>query len=167
MEFIERNRTGRSSSTFPHTMPGQPRIRSPARRFAASRPTAPTATAIEELDWSAGEILTALQATRPRRQHARHLDQRQRRGAAQSAAGQQRALPGQGYTPARAAMRMPCIMRWPGKVPAGTRVRRIVHDDGSAADACAARRRAAAAAQRSTATTSRPLLFGEPGAKSP
>jgi arylsulfatase A-like enzyme len=74
---------------------------------------------IEELDWSAGEVLAALKRL--------GLEERTlviwtsdngavRRNPPQ---GSNAPLKGWGYDTSEGAMRMPCLVRWPGRVPAG------------------------------------------------
>ena len=75
---------------------------------------------MEEIDWSTGKILEAIKQL--------ELDERTlvvwtsdngapRRDPPQ---GSNKPLRGWGYTTMEAGMRVPCIVRWPGKVPAGS-----------------------------------------------
>ncbi len=63
--------------------------------------------------------------------------------------------------------RVPCLMRWPGKIPAGHRLWRSGRDDRSAADVRRAERGAAAARKSIDGQDIRDLMFGTPGAQSP
>lgn len=80
---------------------------------------------VEELDWSTGEILAALKRL--------DLDERTlvvwtsddgavRRNPPQ---GSNSPLKGMGYDTSEGAMRMPCILRWPGHVPAAATCREL------------------------------------------
>jgi hypothetical protein len=74
---------------------------------------------VEELDWSAGEILAALRRL--------NLDEKTLviftadNGAVKRNPPQGSNAPyrGSGYDTSEGAMRMPCVMRWPGHIPAG------------------------------------------------
>jgi arylsulfatase A len=74
---------------------------------------------VEELDWSTGEIMAALKRLK--------LDENtlivwtSDNGAVKHNPPQGSNAPyrGSGYDTSEGAMRMPCVMRWPGKIPAG------------------------------------------------
>ena len=74
---------------------------------------------VEELDWSAGEILKALAM------HQLEADTlvvwTSDNGAVRRVPQQGSNAPykGWGYSTSEGGMRMPCILRWPGRVPAG------------------------------------------------
>lgn len=101
-------------------MPGSTRAPFASPRFKGKSKNGPWGDSIEELDWSAGQLLDALQ---------RHgLDDNTlviwtsdngapRRSPPQ---GLNSPLGGWGYSTAEGGMRVPCIMRWPERIPAGT-----------------------------------------------
>ncbi len=124
IRFIRENRDHPFFLYLPHAMPG-----STARPFASAAyqgksANGPYGDSIEELDWSAGEILKTLKEL--------DLDEQTlviwtsdngavRRDPPQ---GSNAPLRGWGYDTSEGGQRMPCIVRWPGKVPAG-----VVRDD--------------------------------------
>jgi arylsulfatase A len=104
---------------LPHAMPGSTRSPFASDAFQGKSANGPWGDAVEELDWSMGEILKTLRAL--------HLDETtlviwtSDNGAPQRdpPQGSNAPLAGWGYTTAEGGMRVPCIVRWPGKVPAG------------------------------------------------
>lgn len=104
---------------LPHTMPGSTAHPFSSPAFRGRSRNGPYGDAVEELDWSAGEILAALRRL--------GLDRRTlviwtsdngavRRNPAQGSCAPYK---GWGYDTSEGAMRMPCVMRWPGRIPAG------------------------------------------------
>jgi arylsulfatase A-like enzyme len=105
---------------LPHAMPGStPRpFASPAVQGTSAN--GPYGDSIEEMDWSTGEILAALAEC--------GIDERTLvlttsdhgpipNDPPQGSAGP---LVGDGYTTSERGMRPPCVVRWPGVVPAGS-----------------------------------------------
>jgi arylsulfatase A len=120
IRFITENRERPFFLYVPHAMPGSTRAPFASESFRGKSRNGPWGDAVEELDWSAGQILDALQRL--------GLDQNTlviwtsdngapRRDPVQ---GSNLPLGGWGYTTAEGGMRIPGIVRWPGKVPAGT-----------------------------------------------
>lgn len=105
---------------FPEAGPGSRSVCYPGAAFRGKSANGLYGDAIEELDWSAGELMKAVQAN--------GLDERtiiiwtNDNGAVARTPPQGSNAPykGMGYSTSEGAMRMPCIVRWPGKVPAGT-----------------------------------------------
>jgi arylsulfatase A-like enzyme len=117
--FMEQNRERRFFLYLPHAMPGSTTAPFASEAFRGQSANGPYGDAVEELDWSTGEILAALKRL--------DLDDRTlvvwtsdngavRRNPPQ---GSNAPLAGWGYDTSEGAMRMPCILRWPGRVPAG------------------------------------------------
>jgi arylsulfatase A-like enzyme len=105
---------------MPQAMPGSTTAPFASERFRGKSANGPWGDSVEELDWSTGEILAALKRL--------GLDEKTlvvwtndngapRRNPPQ---GSNLPLAGWGYTTAEGGMRVPCVVRWPGKVPAGT-----------------------------------------------
>jgi arylsulfatase A len=120
VEFIERHRDRPFFIYLPHTMPGSTSAPFSSPAFRGRSRNGAYGDAVEELDWSAGEILTALKKWQ--------LDERTlviwtsdngavRRDPLQGSCAPYR---GFGYSTSEGGMRMPCVMRWPGRIPAGS-----------------------------------------------
>jgi arylsulfatase A-like enzyme len=102
-----------------HAMPGSTMRPFASETFRDKSRNGAYGDSVEEIDWSTGEILGAL----------RKLDLEDNtlilwtsdNGAPERnpPQGSNRPLAGWGYTTSEGGMRMPCIARWPGKVPAG------------------------------------------------
>ncbi len=102
-----------------HAMPGSTLAPFSSPAFRGRSKNGPWGDAVEELDWSAGQLLAALQRL--------GLDEHtlviwtSDNGAPQRTPpqGSNHPLGGAGYTVAEGGMRVPGIVRWPGRVPAG------------------------------------------------
>jgi arylsulfatase A-like enzyme len=103
-----------------HAMPGSTQAPFSSPAFRGKSKNGPWGDAVEELDWSAGQILDALK----RLQLDEHtlMIWTSDNGAPQRNPPQGSNLPlgGAGYTVAEGGMRVPCLVRWPGRVPAGS-----------------------------------------------
>jgi len=164
--FIDRNKDRPFLLYLPHTMPGSTSHPFSSPAFRGHSANGDYGDSIEELDWSTGELLAAL---------AKHGLDRQTfvmwtsdNGAVEQSPRQGSCDPyrGFGYDTSEGAMRMPCVMRWPGKIPAGK-----VNDE-----LCTTMDLLPTFAELAGAPLPpkpidghdiRPLLFGNPGAKSP
>ena len=119
IEFIREHRDRPFFLYLPHAMPGSTRAPFASERFRGRSENGPWGDSVEELDWSMGEILAALQRM--------DLDERtlvlwtSDNGAPRHAPpGSNLPLKGWGYTTAEGGQRVPCIVRWPGRIPAGS-----------------------------------------------
>jgi arylsulfatase A len=117
--YIRANRDRPFFLYLPHAMPGSTRAPFASDRFRGISANGPWGDSVEELDWSTGRILETLKEQK--------IDERTlviwtsdngapRRNPPQ---GSNLPLKGWGYTTAEAAQRIPCVMRWPGRIPAG------------------------------------------------
>jgi arylsulfatase A-like enzyme len=167
IRFLETHKNRPFFLYLAHATPGSTRAPFVGDAFRGKSKNGPWGDSVEELDWSTGEILAALKRL--------GLDQTtlviwtSDNGAPQRkpVQGSNRPLSGWGYTTSEGGMRVPCIMRWPGKVPAGKTCREL----------CATidllptlARLAGSDAPRDRIIDGhdiRPLLFGEPNAQSP
>ncbi|MBP85226.1 MAG: arylsulfatase [Planctomycetaceae bacterium] len=117
--FIKANRDKPFFLYLPHAMPGSTRAPFASEAFRGKSANGPYGDSVEEIDWSTGEILAALKESKvddntlviwtsdngaPRRNPPQ---------------GSNLPLGGWGYTTMEGGMRVPCVVRWPGKVPAG------------------------------------------------
>ena len=113
VKFIEANKEGPFFLYLPHTFPHVPLFAS--ERFRGKSKGGKYGDAVEEIDWSTGEILAALKRA--------GIDDRtlvvftSDNGASR---GSNAPLRGKKGSTDEGGMRVPCVVRWPGKVPAGT-----------------------------------------------
>ena len=105
---------------LPHAMPGSTPYPFASPDFQGRSANGKYGDSIEEMDWSTGQILGVLKDldledntlvvwTSDNGAVRRHPPQ-----------GSNAPLKGWGYDTTEGAMRMPCIMRWPGRIPAAT-----------------------------------------------
>lgn len=118
VRFIEKNRQRPFFLYLPHVMPHVPIFAS--AKFKGKSPGGLYGDTVEELDWSVGEVLDALKKHElegntlviftsdngPFLSYGNH-------------AGSAGPLRGGKLTCFEGGVRMPCLMRWPGKIPAG------------------------------------------------
>jgi arylsulfatase A-like enzyme len=120
VKFIAANKNRPFFLYFPEAAPGSRAVCYPGPAFRGKSANGLYGDSIEELDWSAGEILKALKQN--------DLDRNTiivwttDNGAVNRNPPQGSNAPykGMGYSTTEGGQRMPCIVRWPGKVPAGT-----------------------------------------------
>lgn len=119
LRFITENRDRPFFIYLPHAMPGSTDRPFASPAFQGKSANGPYGDSIEEMDWSTGEILAALDrlglddntlvvwtsdnGAIPQNPHQ----------------GSNAPLKGRGYDTSEGAMRMPCVVRWPGRIPAG------------------------------------------------
>ena len=119
IRFITEHRKQPFFVYLPHAMPGSTTTPFASDQFRGRSANGPYGDSVEEIDFSTGEILAALKRL--------GLDRKTlvlwtsdngcpRRNPPQ---GSNKPLGGWGYTTMEGGMRMPCIVRWPGRVPAG------------------------------------------------
>jgi arylsulfatase len=165
VQFIEKNRDRPFFLYVPHVMPHVPIFAS--EKFRGQSKLGLYGDVIEELDWSVGEILGAVKKN--------GLDERtlviftNDNGpflSYGSHAGSSGPLRGGKLTTFEGGVRMPCIVRWPGMVPAGKTCDEIV----TAMDllpTVAGRIGGTLSTKAIDGKDVWPLLSGQPGAKSP
>jgi len=124
LEFVERNKDRPFFLYFPQAMPGSTSAPFASAAFKGKSGNGPWGDSVEELDWSTGQILDKLAEL--------GIDERtlviwtsdngapMARDMNSPARGTNEPLFGRGYTTAEGAYRVPTIVRWPGRVPAGT-----------------------------------------------
>ncbi len=122
LRFIRANRKGPFFLYFPHTFPHAPLNASP--RFRGKSVNGLYGDAVEEIDWSTGRILDTLAEL--------DIDDRtlviftSDNGAAKPFGGSNLPLRGFKATTWEGGMRVPCVMRWPGRIPAGKQCNELV-----------------------------------------
>ena len=124
LKFIERSKDSPFFLYFPHTFPHIPLAASP--RFRGKSPLGLYGDVVEELDWSAGEVLAAL------RKHGVEdntlvLFASDNGPWYQGSPGRLRGRKGSTW---EGGVRVPFLARWPGRVPAGKTISGV----GSAMD---------------------------------
>jgi len=119
VRFITANRCRPFFLYLAHALPGSTTRPPAGEAFRGKSANGPYGDAVEEIDWSTGEILAAVREL--------GLDAgtlllwTSDNGAVQRnpPQGSNAPLRGWGYTTAEGGMRVPCAVRWPGRVPAG------------------------------------------------
>ena len=117
IRFITAHRDAPFFVYLPHAMPGSTRTSFASEAFRGRSGNGTYGDAVQEIDWSTGRILAALKEL--------GLDARtlvvwtSDNGSVDRRHGSNAPLSGWGYTTTEGAMRVPCIMRWPGRIPAG------------------------------------------------
>jgi arylsulfatase A len=119
VRFIEQHATSPFFLYLPHTMPGSTAHPFSSENFRGKSANGNYGDSVEELDWSTGEIMAALQ--RLKLTDNTLIVWTSDNGAVKRTPPQGSNAPyrGSGYDTSEGAMRMPCIMSWPGKIAAG------------------------------------------------
>lgn len=164
--FIERHRDRPFFAYVPHTMPGSTPHPFSSPAFRGKSRNGGYGDSVEELDASTGEILAALARLGLERNTL--VIWTSDNGAVRRNPPQGSSAPyrGFGYDTSEGAMRMPCVMRWPGRIPAG----RTNDELCTTMDLLPTLAQLAGAplpAAPIDGKDIRPLLLGTPGAKSP
>ncbi|HEY2415728.1 MAG TPA: sulfatase [Pirellulaceae bacterium] len=164
--FIEKNHDRPFFAYVPHTMPGSTAHPFSSPAFRGKSANGDYGDAVEELDWSVGEIDRALK-------RLNLIDQTfviwtADNGAVQRNPPQGSCTPykGWGYDTSEGAMRMPCVMRFPGRIPA----KRVCDEIVTTMDLLPTLAHWAGAglpAKPIDGNDVRSILAGEPSAKSP
>ena len=115
IEFLEDSRDRPFFLYLPHTFPHDPLHAS--ARFRGKSDNGIYGDAVEEIDWSTGEILKELEKLGLDRQTLVVFTSDN--GAAHNYGGSNLPLRGHKGSTWEGGMRVPCIMRWPGTIPAG------------------------------------------------
>jgi arylsulfatase A-like enzyme len=119
VSFITRHKTQSFFLYFPQPMPGSTPDPFSSAAFKGKSRNGHYGDSIEEIDWSMGEILKTLKECALEENTL--ILWTSDNGAVQRTPPQGSNAPykGFGYNTSEGAMRMPCILRWPGHVPAG------------------------------------------------
>jgi arylsulfatase A len=166
VRFIERHRDHPFFVYLPLPTPGSTPEPFASEAFRGKSRNGAYGDAVEELDWATGEIVAALgRAGVDRRTLVIWTSDNGavRRNPPQGSCAPYR---GFGYDTSEGAMRMPCVMRWPGKIPAG----KVCDELLSTLDLLPTLADLAGAPlpqSRIDGHAVGPLLLGDPGARSP
>ena len=170
IRFIRHNKDKPFFVYIPQPMPGSTRAPFASPAFKGKSRNGAWGDAIEEIDWSTGQILDALVDLQ--------VDDRtlivwlSDNGAPLASdphspsRGTNRPLHGRGYTTAEGAFRSPTIMRWPGRVEPNTTCAELA-TTMDLLPTLAGLAGAAGLPVEIDGHDIRPLIFGQPGAKSP
>lgn len=171
LAFITANRDRPFFLYLPEAMPGSTAAPFASPAFRGKSRNGPWGDAVEELDWSIGRMLDKLVELGIDRQTL--VIWTSDNGAPGTGnpddlrRGSNRPLFGRGYTTAEGAFRVPTIMWWPGKIPAGTECGELA----TTMDLLPTFARLAGGQppqdRRIDGHDIRPLMFGEPGARTP
>ncbi len=116
IEFIKRNRETPFFLYLPHTMPHNPVNSSEA--FAGKSANGGYGDCVEEIDWSTGQIMAAVEQSGLTRDTI--IIFTSDNGAASRWGGSNAPLRGHKGSTWDGGMRVPCVIRWPGVIPAGS-----------------------------------------------
>ena len=167
VDLIEANRSRPFFIYLPQAMPGSTTAPFASESFRGRSANGPWGDSVEELDWSTGQILDAVKRLGLEDNTLviwTNDNGAPRRNPLQ---GSNLPLAGWGYTTAEGGMRSPCVMRWPGKIPAGSVCRELC----TTMDFLPTFARLAGTNQPEDRTIDGhdiwPLISAEPGARSP
>ncbi len=118
-DFIVRHKDRPFFLYLPHAMPGSTKSPFASSEFKGKSANGTYGDSIEELDWSAGEILKVLKENKLEENTL--IVWTSDNGAVRHVPPQGSNAPykGWGYSTDEGGMRMPCILYWPGRVPGG------------------------------------------------
>ncbi len=119
VRFIRENRNRPFFLYLPHAMPGSTDRPFASEAFARRSANGPYGDAIEELDWSAGEIAAVLDELGLTENTLFVLTSDNGAVRYDPPQGSNAPLKGWGYDTSEGAQRVPCIMRWPGRIAPG------------------------------------------------
>lgn len=117
-EFISENRDKPFFLYFAPHLPGSKKAPDVDPRFSGRSANGPYGDSIEEIDWSVGRIINILGELNLDKQTL--LIFTSDNGTPRGHGGSNEPLSGWGYSTMEGGMRVPCVVRWPGKIPAGT-----------------------------------------------
>lgn len=118
VRFINENKDKPFFLYFAHHLPGSKAVPDVDDEFFGKSANGRYGDSIEEIDWSVGKILDAVKecGLDPNTVIVFTSDN----GAPQGHGGSNAPFSGWGYSTWEAGMHMPCIVRWPGTIPAGS-----------------------------------------------
>ncbi|MBL9115590.1 MAG: sulfatase [Verrucomicrobiaceae bacterium] len=123
--FIKRHRSNPFFLYFPAPGPGSRAVCYPGKAFRGKSANGLYGDSIEELDWSAGEVLKAIRDAGVDSQTLVIWTNDNGAVNRNPAQGSNAPYKGMGYSTSEGGMRMPCIVRWPGRIPANTECKEL------------------------------------------
>ena len=124
IRFIRKNKDRPFFLYLPHAMPGSTDRPFSSPHFQGKSANGPYGDCVEELDWSTGEIMKVLKELNIYEKTLVIWTSDNGAVGLDPPQGSNAPLRGWGYDTSEGGQRMPCIARFPGKIPAG-----IVRDD--------------------------------------
>jgi len=116
--FMRANRHKRFFLYFAHHLPGSKKVPDIDPRFRGESDNGPYADSVHEIDWSVGEIMNELKKLGIDRETLVLFTSDNSTPAGKG--GSNAPWGGWAYSTSEGGMRMPCIVRWPGKIPGGS-----------------------------------------------
>ena len=167
IRFIEEHRQRPFFVYLPHAMPGSTDAPFASEAFRGTSGNGPWGDSVVEIDWSTGQILDALKRLDLDEQTLVIWTNDNGAPAPGRRGGSNLPLKGDAYSTAEGGMRVPFVVRWPGRIPAGAVCREMV----TLMDLYPTLARLAGAKTPTDRIIDgrdiRPLMFGEPNATSP
>lgn len=120
IEFLKAHRNEPFFLYLPQAMPGSTREPYASPEFQGRSANGRWGDSVEELDWSTGMILQAVKELGLEENTLVIWTSDNGAPRRNPPQGSNLPLSGWGYSTAEGGMRVPCIVRWPGRVPAGT-----------------------------------------------
>ncbi len=120
VDFIGRHADRPFFLYLPHPMPGSTAAPFASAAFQGQSRNGPYGDSVEELDWATGSILDAIDRYGLRDNTLIVWTSDNGAPRRSPPQGSSRPYRGHGYDTSEGAMRMPCLVRWPGRVPAGS-----------------------------------------------
>lgn len=167
IRFITKNKDKPFLLYLPHAMPGSTNAPFSSPAFRGKSANGHYGDSVEELDWSLGKIIETL----------RELNLEEKtlviwtsdNGAVNRNPQQGSNAPfrGMGYNTSEGGMRMPCFVRWPGKIPAGSSSAELTTMMDWFPTFAALAGVPLPADRIFDGRDIRPILFAQPGAQSP
>ena len=168
VDYIKENKDRPFFLYLAHAMPGSIPDGFASEDFKGKSEGGPWGDKVEEIDWSTGRILDTLEEVGIEKRTLVIWTSDNGAGPIKpEGRGSNFPLAGRGYTTAEAGMRVPCIMSWPGTIPADTTCGEVA----TALDVLPTFAALAAAPVPIDRVIDgkdiRPLILGAPSAKSP
>lgn len=121
IEWIRRKKGGPFFLYLPYAMPGSTKAPHASAAFQGRSANGKWGDSVEELDWSMGEILRVLKEEGLAEKTLVVWTSDNGAPRREPLQGSNAPYAGWGYNTSEGAMRMPCLMWWPGKIPGGVR----------------------------------------------
>lgn len=123
IDFITKNKDKPFFLYFPHHLPGSRAVPIVDGQFRGKSLNGTWGDSIEEIDWSVGEIINTLEelGIEDNTMIVFTSDNGAPKVRDNSCGfGSNEPFSGSGYTTMEGGMRVPCVVKWPGMIPAGT-----------------------------------------------